>query len=53
MIAKTVEELIYALESFDGEFPLSIGERNGKSCIMIHQGMEGTRVIDRIYLPMV
>lgn len=35
MIATNVEELICALETFDAEQTLTIGERRGKRCIFV------------------
>ena len=45
MTAKNVEELICAMETFDAEQILSIGERRGKKCIFV-----GTEKIP-IFLP--
>lgn len=35
MKATTVEELIYALESFDTDEEILIGFKNGKGCLLI------------------
>lgn len=35
MRASNVEELIYALETFDADQQLSIGELRGKRCILV------------------
>lgn len=48
MKATNVEELICSLESFDAEQNLSIGVRNGRNCILVHQE---SKVIDYIYIP--
>lgn len=51
MIASTVEELVCILESFDGEQPLSIGNRYGKVCIMVHPESGVSGGAECIYLP--
>lgn len=35
MKATTVEELIYALESFDTDEEIFVGTKNGKECLLI------------------
>lgn len=35
MRARTVEELIYALESFDTDEEIIIGFKNGKECLLV------------------
>lgn len=49
MKAKTVEELIYTLESYEADYLVAYDNHNGKPCISI-LAEEPTALVDRIYL---
>lgn len=48
MKATNVEQLICSLESFDAEQSVSIGVKNGRNCIFVHDGL---CIMDHIYIP--
>lgn len=48
---KTIEELIYELESYEGEQVLTIGRNcRGRVCIQIHNSDSDSPVIKNLYL---